>query len=81
MCPFDMVLYPTEKVSWHLYTLFLNDVGWFKVNCNYEVKLQTHNVAYNLNRDAWAINALATKNYKYNVYRRPIRSISGPNFN
>ena len=59
MCQFDTALYITEKVSWCLYTLFVNDAGRIKKNCNCKVKLQTHNVAYNLNRNLWAVSALS----------------------
>ena len=48
MCQFDTALYPTENVSWCLYTLFVNDAEQIKMNYNGEVKPQTHNVAYNL---------------------------------
>ena len=61
ICQLDTALYPIEKFSWCLSTLFVNDAKRFKKNCNYEVKPQTHNVAYNLNRNLWAINALATE--------------------
>ena len=52
---------PTEKVFWCLYALFVNGTEGIKKNCNCEVKPQTHNVAYNLNSNLWAISALATE--------------------
>ena len=55
MCQFDTACYPTEKVSWCLYTLFVNYTERIKK------KLHTHNVEYNLNRNLWAISALAMK--------------------
>ena len=60
MCKFSMAL-STEKVSWCLNMLFVNGTEQIKANCNYEVKPQTCNVAFNLNRNLWAISALATK--------------------
>ena len=60
MCQFDTDLYPTEKVSWCLYALFVSDAERIKLNCNCEVKLQTHNVAYNLNKNLLTVSALAT---------------------
>ena len=56
-----MALYPTEKVSCHLYALFVNDAERIKMNCNCEVKPQTHSMAENLNRSLWPISALATE--------------------
>ena len=57
----DTALYPTEKVSWCLYTLFLNDIEQIRINCNCEVEMQTHNVIHNLNRNVWPISALTTE--------------------
>ena len=51
-----------QKLYWCLYTLFVNDAEWIKMNCNCEIKLQTHSVAFNLNRNSWAISALPTEN-------------------
>ena len=61
MCQSDMALHHTEKVLWYLNTLFVNVAEQIKINCKYEAKLQTHNVAHNLNRNLWVISALATK--------------------
>ena len=61
MFKFDTALYPTEKVPWCLYTLLVNDAERFTMKCNCEVKPQTHNVSYNLNRNLWASSALHTK--------------------
>ena len=61
MCQYDRVLYSAEKVSWCLYALFVINTEGIKMNCNCEVKLQTHNVAHNLNRNFWAISILATE--------------------
>ena len=41
ICQFDTALYPTEKVSWCLYTFFVNDTDRIKKNCNCKVKPQT----------------------------------------
>ena len=41
ICQFDMALYPKEKkFPCVLYTLFVNDVEWIKMNCNCEGKPQ-----------------------------------------
>ena len=50
-CQLDKVLYLSENVSQCLYTLFVNDREWIKISCNCEVRLQTHNVPYNLKRN------------------------------
>ena len=42
ICWFDMALYPTEKVSCYLSSLFVNDVEWVRMNCNCEGNLQTN---------------------------------------
>ena len=57
MFQFDMALCLTQKVSWCLYALFVNNAERIKTNSNCEGKLQIHNVAYNL----WAISALVTR--------------------
>ena len=36
------------------------------MKCNCEVKLQSHNVAYNVNRNLFAISALAIEKYGVN---------------
>ena len=70
-----------------LYTLSVNDNKRIKNNCYCEVKPFTHNVAYNLNRNLWAIGALATeklqtqclqKTYCINV-KSPFQSMFLPN--
>ena len=52
-CQFDTAEDPTKKVSWCLYTLFVNDAEWIEINCKCEEKLQTNIVAYNINRNLW----------------------------
>ena len=81
MCQFETGLYPTENVSWCLYTLVVNDTERIKKNCNCEVKLQTHNVLYHFNRKLWAIIALDTKNYRYGVHRKTTMSMLKLYFN
>ena len=56
---FDTALYPTEKLSLWLNALFVNDENGLKLPVI--VKLLTHNVAYNLNRNLWTICDLATE--------------------
>ena len=70
-----------------VYPLFVSDTEQIKTNCNCEVKWQTHNVAYYLNRNLLEISVLATtklqkwclqKTYCVNV-RTPFQLVFLPN--
>ena len=63
-----------------VYMLFLNGAEQIIANCNYVLKILTHNLAYNLNRNLLAISVLATKYYKYGVYRRATMLLSRHHF-
>ena len=67
MCWSYTALYPSEDVSWYPYALFVNGAGQIKANCNYEVKYKIHNVAYNLNKNLWAISSLSTQKLQNKV--------------
>ena len=61
MCiSFDSALYPIKKYP-GVFTLCVNNSEWILKSCNCEVKLQMYNVAYNLNRNLWAIIAFASE--------------------
>ena len=60
----NAALYHTEKISWCLNALFIDIGKWITTNCNYEVKPQIHNVAYNLKKNLWMISALSTEKMK-----------------
>ena len=61
ICHLDTALYPPERVCQWPYAWFVKDAEGIQTKCISEVKPQTHNVAYNLNRNLWAISALPTK--------------------
>ena len=44
MCQLDTALYPTEKISWCIYILFIDSTNHLKLNCNYKVKKQINNI-------------------------------------
>ena len=55
----DTALYPTEKMSWCFYILFINSANHIKTNYNYEVKLQKHNITYDIKKNLWTTSALS----------------------
>ena len=69
----DTTLYTTEKISCCLYASFVNSAKQIKSNCNYEVKPQLHNVAYNLKKNPWAISALSTGNLQVRCLQKTYR--------
>ena len=53
--------YPTEMVTWCI-CIFINNKQLIAVYYQLEVKPQTHNLANNLNRNAWVISTLPIDN-------------------
>ena len=56
-----------RKMPWSLYALYVNRAEQIKSNCNCKVKMQTHNVAFNLNRNFGQLVLWLHKNWKYGV--------------
>ena len=61
LCMFNQALYPVERMSWCIYTLFINDKEQIEKNCLLKTINRTTNLAYSLDGYLWAISALAAK--------------------
>ena len=70
MCQLDTTLYPTEKIAWYLYALFINSVEKIKSTCSYKVKPEIHNAVYNVNKDVWIISALSAEKIQKGFLQR-----------
>ena len=67
---FNEALYPVEHTNWCIYALFINDKDRIRRDCFLKTLNQTTNVAYSLDGYLWAVSALATENYKFDVLWR-----------
>ena len=55
MCQLDTALYPTEKMSWCLYTLIISSANQIKTYCNYGIKPQIPHIVYFSKKKLWAV--------------------------
>jgi hypothetical protein len=60
VCRLTTALYPTDKIKWCTFALFINDRDMIDQVCVIETKAQYSNLALSLGGNLWAVSALST---------------------
>ena len=84
MCQIDTALQSVKQVTWGIYVLCMNTAPKVKKDCQYDIKPQSHNLAYNLKRIPWVICFLAIEELyvsclKSTYVKQPFQLVYLPN--
>ena len=61
LCKMNQVMYPSDKVGWCVWALFIKDEGMVRSVCTYNIQRRNGNLAQSLGGYLWAISSIAAE--------------------